>query len=390
MGLVCRISQQSVGLSLALALAIAGCGSDPGNADSVDAGNIDIDADPVAGDVDAGIDATVTDDEAWDEVRAYFDDHDVADMTLLIGDDTGTLLVHEKGGSTSNTEYRIASATKWVTAAVIMRLVEDGTLSLSDHPQDYLDYWTDDAEDVRSQVTLDQLLSFTSGFRGRPGWVPCVSDGDSTLAACAETVYGYLHDYDPGTTFHYGPAHMHTAARMAEVATGKSWQEIVVDELAAPLGFADDVSWALASEGHPMPSGGLRTSAAFYARFLQAVASGEILADSRENMATPRTVDATIGYTPIDANTLGAWTYALGQWRECSGTQWTAACDEREVSSSPGAFGFYPWYDRSNGYWAIIAVELALDQNPPQITVPLGLDLQPMIEAVFAARRQLH
>ena len=41
----------------------------------------------------------------------------------------------------------------------------------------------------------------------------------------------------PGTRFDYGNTHLHVAARMAEVATGKTWDAIFSSELRAPLGI---------------------------------------------------------------------------------------------------------------------------------------------------------
>ena len=49
---------------------------------------------------------------------------------------------------------------------ILMRLVEEGVLSLSDNPQDYLSFWTESSDDARSRITLAHLLSFTSGFEG--------------------------------------------------------------------------------------------------------------------------------------------------------------------------------------------------------------------------------
>ena len=198
-------------------------------------------------------------------------------------------------------------------------------------------------------------------------------------------LYQNFFQYEPGAAFHYGPAHMHTAGRMAEIATGKSWPQIVEDEIATPLGFADTVTWALTSPTHPMPSGGIRTSGASYARFLQAILSDEIVTGRRADMATPRTVGITIASSPIDQD-MGMWMYALGQWRECPDATWTQACANRVVSSSPGAFGFYPWIDHDRGYWAVIATELPFSvANPPtRRSVPLGQSLMPLIEQALA------
>jgi len=324
--------------------------------------------------------------DPWLPVRTAIDDHEIPNLTLLVGDASGTLMVYEKGNSTAATEYRIASATKWVMASTIMRLVEKGDMALDDNPQDYLVFWTDSASDVRSDVTLDQLLSFTSGFRGRPALVPCVSNANTTIAACVPALYASYHAYEPGSTFFYGPAHMHTAARMAEVRTGKSWPQIVEDEIFAPLGVADTVSWALTSEMHPMPSGGIRTSGATYARFLQSLLSNDMLtSQTLADMAVPRTITADIGFSPIRPE-YGAWTYGLGQWRECGESTFTQACEDRVLSSSLGAFGFYPWLDHDRGYWAVLAMELSTGADPSPVarSLPLGQELMPLIEQALA------
>src|SRR5688572_5940278 len=108
-------------LAIALTAALTGCGAiDPGTFD--DGSGVDIGGDAAALQW------------RWAPVRRAIDRHQVADMTLLVGDASGTRFTYNKGASTATTPYRIASATKWITAATIMRLVEAGTLKLGDHP----------------------------------------------------------------------------------------------------------------------------------------------------------------------------------------------------------------------------------------------------------------
>jgi D-alanyl-D-alanine-carboxypeptidase/D-alanyl-D-alanine-endopeptidase len=97
------------------------------------------------------------------------DDLNVSDYAVVIGDANGVLLSREFGNFSTSESYFIASATKWLAAMVIMDLVEQGVMSLDDRPQDYMSWWTTDAADPRSEVTLDQLLSFTAGFNTGPG-----------------------------------------------------------------------------------------------------------------------------------------------------------------------------------------------------------------------------
>ena len=125
----------------------------------------------------------------------------------------------------------IASATKWVTAATVMLLVENGTLALSDPPSKYLPWWraAGAAGDERGRVTLHHLLSMTSGL-ARPGTLNCTR-GATRLEDCARAVYrtnapsaaagaSVQGAVAVGDEFAYSGNHLVVAAAMAEAATG--------------------------------------------------------------------------------------------------------------------------------------------------------------------------
>jgi CubicO group peptidase (beta-lactamase class C family) len=70
-------------------------------------------------------------------------------------------------GYTSQTRNPIASATKWVTGSTILRLVQQGTLSLATRTGDLLvDRKGAPWSGPIGQITLSDLLSFTSGLEG--------------------------------------------------------------------------------------------------------------------------------------------------------------------------------------------------------------------------------
>jgi hypothetical protein len=75
---------------------------------------------------------------------------------------------------------------------------------------------------------------------------------------------------------------------------------------------------------------------------------------------------------PDVATQNGTWHYALGCWRECSAIDYDGTgCDSPGVISSPGAFGFYPWWDQANGHWGVIALQLSTP-SAAAIIVPIG------------------
>lgn len=54
------------------------------------------------------------------------------------------------------------------------------------------------------------------------------------------------------------------------------------------------------------------------------------------------------------------------------------------VLSSPGAFGFTPWFDRDAGYYAILGMEVSESQSGiTAFAVSLAQDLKPLIRAAM-------
>ncbi len=320
--------------------------------------------------------------DPWEPLRAAIDSSDLENVTVVVGTAAGTAFVHDKGDSAADRLYPLASASKWLTSLLVLQLVEEGALDLADHPQAHLDWWTDDPADPqrRGEVTLEQLLSFTSGLAGDSGLgprqegVPCVEERQTTLVACAREIYEGFFRYAPGSTFHYGPSHMHVAAAMALARTGGTWNDLFRARLGDPLGLSARAGFRLPSEANPRPSGGGTATAEDYAAILTALVAGELL--SPESVAR-LTADHTpagvaLAEVPAAATDGRAWHYGLGCWRECNQEAYTAACDEPGVVSSPGAFGFYPWWDMRLGHWGVVATQLTLLQGGASTTVPLG------------------
>ncbi|MFK8052160.1 MAG: serine hydrolase domain-containing protein [Woeseiaceae bacterium] len=316
--------------------------------------------------------------DPWAPIIEALDNDAVTDLALIVGNAAGEQFRYQKGSFDVTASYNIASASKWLTSATILTLVEQGIMDLADQPQDYLTYWTDEPSDPRSAITLAQLLSFTAGFQRSPIEGGCIGEETVSLADCVAEWYAIGVDATPGTTFHYGPVHMQVAAAMAEVATGQSWGEIVAQTLAAPLGAN-----SLVFDGNnPRASGGATANAIDYALFLEAQLTGALLPLTFTELATERTTLLTLSSRPaaVTANNVD-WHYGLGVWRECPELVWDASCTVRTLVSSPGAFGWYPWIDADEGYYAVLAMEepITLTSSPSEDAVKLGAQLQPLI-----------
>ncbi|WP_298302010.1 serine hydrolase [uncultured Erythrobacter sp.] len=310
-------------------------------------------------------------------IEGYADD----DFAVLIGTVDGELYSYTKGNFGLDEQFAIASASKWLTSATIMQLVDKGILSLSDSPQDHLSFWTVDLMDPRSSITLEQLLSFISGFNQTPGSLNCTPAVTVTVSECVQQIYNDGLDTKPGSGFSYGPEHMQIAAAMAEAATGARFAEIVRTELVEPLGMSSATGFVSPTTINPLASGGAASTAQDYALFLTALLREELVSDTDAFLAD-RIGDTPVLFRPRASNDFGDWHYALGAFVECDKPTFDTSCAEDATHSSPGSFGWTPWIDQRNGYWGLIARRGARNSAP--VAVELEQILQPLIVEALA------
>jgi len=324
----------------------------------------------------------------WSGVEALIESKvALSNATIMMGNADGTFFSYSRGDSTEESPYTIASASKLLMAITTLRLVETGDLNLDTTAAGLLPFWTTDTEDPRSQVTLEQLLSFTSGFAGGSGLSPedealsCVEDKEASTTTCSQEIYDQAFEFSPpGSTFFYGPGHMYIAAAMAlEVRTEFTWNKIFRNEIGDPLNLAPLAGFLLPSPLNGRPSGGVVMSAKDYATILTALLAGELLSEeSVTQLSADRTPSASVILSnPPSAASEGEWHYALGCWRECPGNYNEENCDAPGVISSPGAFGFYPWWDQENGIWGLVALQYPAPTGA-SVTVPIGTEIRNM------------
>jgi D-alanyl-D-alanine-carboxypeptidase/D-alanyl-D-alanine-endopeptidase len=319
------------------------------------------------GSIEDEVDSSDASDETvdpWQRVRDRIAFSSIGALSFTVGTADGVAFTHHKGGSTATTSYSSASAIKWVTSAVILRLVEEGLLGLDNHPQDYLDWWTSDLEDTRSAVTLRQLLSFTSGLSGMPfgdNTPSCLNDESTTIGLCAEDIYGSAFNYVPGESYFYGPSHMQVLAAIAEAASGESWADLYASRVAEPIGMVDtEYNWP--STDNPRISAGARTTLQDFQRFAQAMLTNAHWPTTWNEMVIDHTPSpqVKIEYSPM-SNPSRGWHYGLGVWLECLNPQWDESCDSVDVISASGIFGFHLWVDLARGHYAVLAMEDSSD-----------------------------
>jgi CubicO group peptidase (beta-lactamase class C family) len=307
-----------------------------------------------------------------------------ASFALTIRDRRDSVVFERSyGGFDVDRRIAVASASKLVAAMLLLDVVASGELSLESTTGDVLG-WTGQV----GTITLQHLLSFTSGLQNEN---LCTFNPFSSLDACVRLIRDTPMLAPPGTRFDYGSTHLHVAARMAEVATGRSFDALFRERLTAPLALPADVQfYTLPNQSlgvaNPLVAGGLRASAREYGVLLAAVfrdgrTSGASIATpslfAAQSRAPYPSVD--IGQSPYAGAPVPV-RYGLGAWLECATP--ATGCDR---ISSAGAFGFTPWIDRAAGYYATLAME-DLGTGATVFSVELQQALLPFIEAALASR----
>jgi CubicO group peptidase (beta-lactamase class C family) len=149
--------------------------------------------------------------------------------------------------------FRIASVSKPLTSAAIMKLVEEGKLNLDDHVAPLIAYLTPApgaTVDPRwEQITIRHLLDHTGGWdRNKPngGFDPMDRPAIAAAAvnapapASAETIIRYMKgmplDFNPGEKFAYSNFGYAILGRVIEHLSGMKYDEYVRARVLQPVG----------------------------------------------------------------------------------------------------------------------------------------------------------
>lgn len=261
---------------------------------------------------------------------------------------------------TGKTQAPIASCSKWLTAATIMVLVDEGKLDLDDPVVKYIPALE---KYMKNYITLRQCLSHTTGIDNGKGGLAKLFERRKFENLEAEANYIATKEIanNPGTEFAYGSSGLSLAARCAEVVSKKDFTRLVQEKITRPLKmrattFTNDNGYA------PNPSGGAQSSANDYMNFLIMLLNKGMFEGKRilseasiAEMEKNHFPGLPVKFTPKVAE---GYEYGLGVW-----LQEKDANGQTTVVSSPGLFGTWPYIDRCRNYAAIVFVKTLLGEQ---------------------------
>ncbi|MFC4763776.1 serine hydrolase domain-containing protein [Dyella koreensis] len=274
---------------------------------------------------------------------------------------------------TADTRFETGSISKWIASIVVMRLVQQGQLSLDEPVATYL---PDYRKDTGSKLTLRTLLSHSSGV---PNQVDAAVKNDPTVRDLtldnAEAVRRFASGdlaFEPGTDWDYSHANWLIVKAVLEKVTGNSYPALVDGYVSKPLGLrdsgvfiGDSAKVAGMARGYagltpqaeplskPIPNfmmlaGGYYTSANDMLRLLDGLFEGKVLSPDRaaELMAVLR---------PDQHYALGGRTKMLMLGRQERSVAW-------EYGSN-GAFRVLAWRTLKDGHSVIVMNNTSFDHQ---------------------------
>jgi CubicO group peptidase (beta-lactamase class C family) len=308
-------------------------------------------------------------------VQSFVDEHGLNGAGLIVVDrDDG--VVHEDywGDFDADRISLVASASKTITAGVLLHLADQGLLDMDAPVADAVEWGSGNPT-----ITPAQLVSNSSGLLGLADPAPsyaCQFLVAGALQECAATIFTTPDDdaevLPPDTQFRYGGGQWQVAGGLAEAVSGKSWAELIDEIYIAPcdldtLGYTNPFAQAeiggagldyptmfdgdvsrLAPSDNPSMEGGAYLTTGDYAKLLLMELRGGTCGDeqvlsqaSLDRMQSDRIGEVYGGTTQTGSG------YGMGWWVDKAAGR----------IFDPGAFGAVPWLDLEDGYGAYLVIE---------------------------------
>ncbi len=130
--------------------------------------------------------------------------------------------------------FRIGSITKEFTACAILKLMEEGKLSL----QDTITKYIEDSPPYWHHITIEHLLTHTCGISGfSKAFEEEFGKKDHTPKEMIDSIKNEPMDFAPGEKYYYANSQYHILGYIIEKVSGKTYEAYIEENLFQPLGM---------------------------------------------------------------------------------------------------------------------------------------------------------
>jgi len=335
------------------------------------------------------------------EIESFLAEEDLSGAgAVLVDREQGVIYQRSFGAFSDDRIYLLASSSKMLVAGVLMRLDDDGLLDVNAPVADVTGWGA-----AHPDITPAQLVSNSSGLVGLdPTFAPyiCQYVYTGTLDECAETIFTTPGDdarvIPPDTQFRYGGGQWQVAGAVAEIASGKSWDDLIREIYVEPcgletLGFNNHFVQLRQSSSNPFDypigfdsnpanlkptlnpnmEGGAYANIGDYAKLLLMHLRGGLCDDNR--------VVSEAAVRRMHEDRIASYGGSTGSLFQGYGLGWWVDRDSSRTYD-PGAYGAFPWIDEDRGYAGFIALE-----SSANVGAQLFARVEPLAAAAIDAAR---
>ena len=246
------------------------------------------------------------------------------------------------------TQVPISYSSEWLTAALVMCYVDQGKISLDDKISTYIPIFTKYA---KGYITIRDCLSHLTGI-----------EAEHTRSLFGKKKYENLEEEvnefaskreiesNPGLLFNHSNIGLVLAARVLEIVTKRSFEQLMQEKITRPLMMRNT---SFSSFNAVNPSSGAVSTAYDYIIFLNMLLNKGMYNNKRilsekavAEMQKIRTTAQMIGYAPKE---MVGYNYGFGEWILSTDTNGNAS-----ALACPGFSGTWPMIDLCRGYTCVI------------------------------------
>jgi Beta-lactamase class C and other penicillin binding proteins len=136
---------------------------------------------------------------------------------------------------TTTTRQRIASCSKWLSAALVMTFVDEGQLKLEDTVGAFLPVMTAHG---KGNITIGQCLSHLTGIQAESLRESLENiNKTQSMEEAINSIANLPMEGEPGKTFHYSNVGLQIAGAVIEKIAHKDFETLFAERIAKPLGL---------------------------------------------------------------------------------------------------------------------------------------------------------
>lgn len=276
------------------------------------------------------------------------------DQALMIY--KGGKIIYQKtlGDFKPNIQAPIGESSQWLTAALVMILVQEGKISLDDNVGKYLPIFP---KWMKGYITIRHCLSHTDGIEPDKQGAGKMFQRNS-FSSLEEEVNHYAEKRaivnNPGVWFQYNQIGTNIVGRVLEVVTKKKFDRLIQEKLLRPMNLRFTTFSNYTSAISPFD--GAKSTATEYTNFMSMLMNKgmyngkQILTEaSVAELMKIQTGNALNKFTPLFMN---GFSYGLGTWIESK---------DGNVVSAVSQNGPFVWIDNCKGYTCILLTKKERD-----------------------------